>query len=511
MNTGLLTFLLFIPFLLVALVVGLIYFRSGYKRGLWRALISLGATVVATVISLLLANLIAGLLSGTIAGLVPESVFNAMGVIKGLAKSMLTGIVQDVLSMVLFGFFLLLFLIILKIVANRVCPTKLQVEKKAFKWGGLGVRAVDTVVVTLLILLPLYGTMATYITPAAKVAGMAFGNDSKVVSVLNNVAKHPVVNMYKAGPAHWVYDGLTGFNVGDAELDLPKVAESVDVTMQKLNKFKNATTGKERMQAGKELVNHLKDNVANEDWFYEVAKEASKEFEKQLKEAATPEEAQQAQLYLDLFSAPKDEFKSSVDRILEFVSYAMDSEFVDFVEESDYEILTDKFYEEFGDALNHGPQTLSMKKMILISAAENMFRAQYDAQGIPVDGDAINQAATDFVEQYLQGEKLSAEEQKQEGKALTILFFESNPLAIAEGFARHPLFGYAAVEPFITNDFLAAALADGEEVIQVKKLLDMNPAIRQGILDQLKACETAPISKELIRGQAEILIQQGNK
>lgn len=508
MRTGLLTLLLFIPFLLVALVVGLIYFRSGYKRGLWRALISLGATVIATVAALLLANLIAGLLSGTVAGLIPDSVFDSMGVIKGLAKSVFTGLVQDLLSLMLFGLLLFILLIALKIVANRILPTKLKVERKGLKWGGLGVRAVDTVLVTLLILLPLYGTMATYITPAAKIAEMTLGKDSQSVVLLTKVAQHPVVSMYKFGPTHWVYNGLSGFTVGEAELDLPKVAESVDVTMQKLEKLNHATNGEERMQACKELTEHLKDNVVSEDWFYEVAKEASAEFEKQIEAATTPEEAKEAQMYLELFSAPKEEFKDCTTRILEFVSYAMDSEFVEFTEDSNYEVLTDEFHEELGDTLNHGPQTQAIKKMILVSAAEMLFRTQYNANGLSEDGKTVNQAATEFVEQHLGTTELTEEQQSREAEAIMIMSFESNPLAVLEGFARHPLFGYKAVEPFMTNAFLAEALADGEDPGQIRMMLEMNPAIRQGLIEQVKACETAPLSKDLLHDHAEITIKK---
>ncbi|MBR5280344.1 MAG: CvpA family protein [Clostridia bacterium] len=502
------TLVLFVPFLFVSLIVGLIYFRAGYKRGLWRALISLGATAVATVIALLLANLIAGLLSGVVAGLIPESTFDSMGIVKGLAKSVLTGLVQDVLSMLLFGIILIIFLIVCKIIANRILPNKLKVEHKGLKWGGLGVRALDTVLVTLLILLPLYGTMAAYVTPAAKIAEMSMGKDSSVVMILKQLSNHPVVSMYKFGPTNWVYDGLSGFSVGDAELDLPKVAETVDVTMQKLDKFNNATTNEDRMKACKELTDHLKNNVVSEDWFYEVAKEASAEFEKQLQNATTPQEAKEAQMYLEIFSAPKEEFQDCSEKILEFISYAMDSEFMEFTEENNYEVLTDNFHEELGETLNHGPQTRAIKRMILVSAAETLFRTQYNACGMSEDEKTISQAANEFVDQYMEGRELTEEQQNQEAEAITIMYFESNPLAIVEAFARHPLFGYKSVEPFMTNAFLAEAMSGGENVEQTRMMLEMNPAIRQGLIEKVKACETAPLSKDLLHDHADLVMNQ---
>ena len=372
----------------------------------------------------------------------------------------------------------------------------------------MGVRAVDTVLVTLLILLPIYGTIAAYVTPVAAIAETTLGKDSQVVALLDKAAKHPVVSLYKVGPSHWVYGGLSGFTIGEAEVDLRKVAESVDVTIQKLEKFNNAATGEERMQACKELTSHLKNNVVDEDWFYEVAKEASAEFEKQLQAATTPEEAKEAQIYLEIFSAPKEEFKDCAERILEFVSYAMDSEFVEFTEEFNYEVLTDEFHEELGDTLNHGPQTMSIKKMILISAAETLFRTQYDANGMWEDGKTVNQAATDFVEQHLNASELTEEQQSKEAEAIMIMYFESDPLAVLEGFARHPLFGYVAVEPFMTNAFLAEALSDGEDPAQMRMMLEMNPAIRLGLIEKVKACETAPLSKDLLHDHADIAIKK---
>ena len=130
MSTGLFTFLLFVPFLAVACIVGPMYFRSGYKRGLWRALLSLGATVVATLIALLLANLTAGMLAPSVSKLIPEDAFDSMGIVRGLAKSLIIGMVQDVLSVLLFGFILIIFLIFICIINNR---TRCYKEEKYYK------------------------------------------------------------------------------------------------------------------------------------------------------------------------------------------------------------------------------------------------------------------------------------------------------------------------------------------------------------------------------------------
>jgi hypothetical protein len=148
--------------------------------------------------------------------------------------------------------------------------------------------------------------------------------------------------------------------------------------------------------------------------------------------------------------------------------------------------------------------------MILVSAAETLFRTQYKADGMPEDGTSVNRAATEFVEQYLNAGELTEEQQSKEAEAIMIMYFESNPLAVLEGFARHPLFGYKSVESFMTNAFLAEALTDGEDSTQTRVMLEMNPAIRQGLIEKVKACETAPLSKDLLHDHADMIIKKEN-
>ena len=88
------------------------------------------------------------------------------------------------------------------------------------------------------------------------------------------------------------------------------------------------------------------------------------------------------------------------------------------------------------------------------------------------------------------------------------MYFESNPLAVVEAFARHPLFGYAAVEPFMTNAFLAEAMTDGENVEQTRVMLEMNPSIRQNLIARVKACETAPLSNDLLHDYARATVKK---
>jgi hypothetical protein len=41
-------------------------------------------------------------------------------------------------------------------------------------------------------------------------------------------------------------------------------------------------------------------------------------------------------------------------------------------------------------------------------------------------------------------------------------------------------------------------------------MLEMNPAIRQGLIEKVKACETAPLSKDLLHDHADVIIKKEN-
>lgn len=148
--------------------------------------------------------------------------------------------------------------------------------------------------------------------------------------------------------------------------------------------------------------------------------------------------------------------------------------------------------------LNYSTQTKSIKQMTLVSAAEILYRTQYQALGVSADDQTVNAAATAFVEQYWNNGSISKDQANAEAAAIVILYTETDPLAILEGFVRHPLFGYEAIESFVTDEFVAAALVEGEDVAQLSTVLAQNPSIRQEILDYLKNCKTRPAAKELL-------------
>ena len=103
------------------------------------------------------------------------------------------------------------------------------VEKKSsgMAVGGAAVRLVDTLIYTLLLLLPLYGTLGVY-GPTAVMAvelvstegelGDGSGSMGSLYSILKTVSEHPLVTLTTAGPVVRVYEELSSFDVGDTKV-----------------------------------------------------------------------------------------------------------------------------------------------------------------------------------------------------------------------------------------------------------------------------------------------------
>ncbi|MBO5222868.1 MAG: CvpA family protein [Clostridia bacterium] len=506
MNPELLNLLLFAPFLLVVLITGLIFCIKGYKQGLWRALISLGITVVATVLSLLLSRLLAGILSGPILGMIPEIDLGDMAAFNDFAQSFVQGLVQEVLAILLFGIILFICLVVLKIVGNHVKRDFLKTESKGMKWGGFGVRVLDTVVVTILLLLPLYGTLATYVTPAAKVSEMAWGADSTAVKLLSQVANNPIVSLYKAGPAAWVQGGLSGFKVGNATVDLANIADLTDEALEKVDRLINAEEGEEVIAATADLSEFLRENLIEEEWFYSLVCEFKDQLSVELNAVEDEETKEMIQKFLDISDMSQEDFENNGIAVLDFVTYSLENGVVDFAQSGDYSDLPEDFSARLGGLMNHSKQAVALKKLILVSMAEQLYYEhdaiydllpddytdeQWEAAYNSVSKEAKRKAEALINAHFGTGTVSDPAQQVKEGEAFMILFFDSSELNMLEGLVRHPLFTYEDVKPLMTVDMILEE-AYGYSDSELRAILESNPDLLNPLYEKLKSYETAP-------------------
>lgn len=532
MSPELIQWILYIPFLVVAVTCGTIFCIKGYRQGLWRALISLGITVVALLLSLFLARLLGSVLSGTVAGMIPEISFKEMGPFADLAKTLVQGLTQDVLAIVFFGVVLFILLIVLKVVGNHIKADELLPETSGFKWGGFGVRLADALVVTLFLLLPLYGTIATYISPVTRAVETLAREETQAVVYLKSAAANPVVALYKAGPTAWVQDGLSGFSVGEAAVDLTDMADLLDEALDKMERLVEAEDEEEALEAVADLNEFLRENLIEEEWFYSIVCEFTAEAERQVEILEDGRDKELVLQLLAMLDLTQEEFEDNGIAVLDFVSYSLEGGVLDFVESRDYADLPEDFYEKFGALLNHSTQSVELKKFIVTGFASELYYQSpaYESNGrndsiLSAKGesttvqnehttaqdaydaaqDAAWNSATAFVSRYWGDGKVTEKAQQiKEAEAFVIFFFDADDLNTLEAFARHPLFGAASVESFLTAEFVGDALHLGEEETQ---RLNSNPEILATLKEKLYSYETAPFAKPLFGDYAELALR----
>ena len=563
MSPELISWLLYIPFFAVALAAGVSFCIKGYKQGLWRALISLGTTVVCLVLSLFFARLLAMLLAGPAAGLVPDSVYDSVGPFRGLVYSVVQGLFQDVLSIVLFSVVLFVLLIVLKIVGNHIKSEELQPESAGHRWGGLGVRLVDALVVALFLLLPLYGTIATYVAPVADAAKIVMKEDNQAMTYLNSVSDNTLVTLYKAGPTAWVQRGLSGFTVGDADVDLADMADILEEAADLAERLINAEDEEEAEEALAELSAFLRENLVEEEWFFTMVCEFRQEAIDSLEQLAADgdELSEYDELMFDqiipIFDVTQEEFEDNGIALLDFIVYCLESNSVDAMAEEDFAALSDDFFVRFGELLNHSDKAVAMKKFLFTGFTSELFyvspdyedyHTDYDrlessqiiqskndyvvniestdvgmnrpmADSSSYDEDARDKAYSDanfkswndsvaFIENYWgNGYITDPAAQIKEAKAFVILMFGHGEGDVMEALARHPSFGADSVTPLLTDDFLKDNYYfDDDQLAELKNA----PGVMSGLKDYLVQCQTAPLSSETsldrkLRGLRDVL------
>lgn len=481
-------FALFIPFIIVFGICCLLFLKTGYKKGLWRSLISLGASVASFIVSMLLGRLLGRLLAGPIAGVIPVGQ-DATGV---LARAVVQGAIQAVLALIFFAIFFLIAVIVAKKLAKKIHFEKMDKEpqdKKGYRYAGLGIRTVDAIVVSLALLLPLYGSLSIVAPPAATISQMsAGGGSSTAASLLEAVSDHPLVEVYKGGPAGLMVQSIATVNVGGESLDPTEIMQALEGTVYRFAKFQN-TDGQQRAAALADLVRYMQNNVVNKDWSYDIMRAGRQLMGAYLEQESDPV----GQQMYELLNMSRQEFKSNGMELLGFVDYALSNGFMEFNRHSNYEALEPAFYEKLGQLINHSKQAIALKKLLMKESAAKLL------------GD--DQLASDFIDRYVSDEPTMEELQKQEGEAFMQMYFGHGRFDMLEALVRHPAIAYADVKGLLTEELLAEEYGYWTEDGFV---LENSANILAALQTQLATYDTAPLVNKTFRHYASEEVREQN-
>lgn len=502
---------LYVPMAMVFSFFCVFFLIAGYKKGFWRSLISLGMSVGATVLSLVLGKLLGRILAGPIAKGIANKLLADADIPVALVTSLMQSVLQAVLTFVFFGIFFVIALILLKVFSQKLhfpLMDKEPADNKGLRLAGMGVRLLDAVIVTLVVLIPLYGPMAVSLPIVSGVANAASGTGNATSSVpttsysvvtmasvpsqpanntdilaelLKTVDQHPTLGIYKRGPASLMVRSLSTVSLGGESIDTAQILWAIEGTIERFTIFNDAD-GQERFDALAELVGFMRENVIEKSWCYDIVQAIHNEVDKIAAEMPTDgnlsadDDMYYMQFMLSLLDTDRDTFKSNGVALLEFMEYALENDFITFYRSSNYEALSPEFYEKLGALINHSKQAVVLKKELFIEATGILFDTK--------------EGAANFINQYIPDEPLPKELQKQEAEAFMRIFFEKGPIYTLEALVRHPSISYEDVKPLFTQQVWDA-------YIQQINFFGLDSSAYPATFDimhkQLAAYETAPL------------------
>lgn len=434
MSPSLLNIILWIPFGIVLLIVTAIFLTSGYKRGLWRALLSLGATVVSTVLSLLLARWIAPMVSAAAVSALPPLGGDDLPISEDLILDLIRGAIGVVLALILFSVFLFIISIIIKTICNYAAGDKLKVQSKGLKWAGLGVRLVDAVVFSLLLVLPLYGTLAAYGPTAQVLVQFQAEENDETVEYFETVVSHPVVQASRSGPVSWVYGELSSVEVGGIKLDIASMASSAEGLINRVEALSKASE-EELIPLAQETIGYVRENVLGQDWCYNLAMQLLEQVTRNLQEPIPEEDRELMDQLLYICDVSKEQFRENADELLAFAQYMLENRLI----EQNVEDLADNetFLKALGDLINSTEQAVALKNLLIMAAVKEELYF----------GNA--EQANRFANQYLSSTPIQESMRAQEAKSFLLIVTASDLIEMAQALETHPAIGAEQAGSFL--------------------------------------------------------------
>lgn len=234
MSPSIISLIVWLPFLFFAILFGVIFCLFGYKRGAARAGISIGSTIIACILSILVAKLVAGGLAGVFApmlkdGLISSGIEGGAQEVASLATSLASAVASVLLYIPIFAILVSIIKPVVSVIFKRVIPKPKHVANKI---GGLSISLIDAFLLTMLILLPIYGTLGV---TGDVVDVFADKNDESIRAV--SAATDPfVVDVANVPPFSTAYDILMSCNIGGTNVSVSgTIRDTADVVRHAKN------------------------------------------------------------------------------------------------------------------------------------------------------------------------------------------------------------------------------------------------------------------------------------
>ena len=280
------TLITWAPFLLFALLSGIIFMILGCKRGTVRAAVSVAATVISSVVAILIAKAVSKPIGKLFADRIVDLITQSEPEIAELGRinALAGGIAGGLSALVLFipVFFLVCLIIkpiisaITKAVTNKA---GLKAEGKVHRIGGLSLGLIDALLFSFLLTLPIYGTvsLAGDVYDTVEVFSVKEENEEgkvyngAVFDTVKQVTDSPLASFAGLPPFSTVYDSLLTFKFEGSNVNLPSALRSVTDLSQELVKFANSENRYKNKKAILSLLNKTERFLLKNEFVTDVA------------------------------------------------------------------------------------------------------------------------------------------------------------------------------------------------------------------------------------------------
>lgn len=359
---------MWIPFGIVFLISALVFCRTGYKRGLWRSLISLGATAVSACVSLLLAGLPAQPIAKALVAALEQR--REPGELEAF-RPLLVGIVKSLLALIVFSVLLFITAIIAKVLADKYLKKYCMTDRKELRWGGLGVRLIDALLYTQLLLLPLYGTVAAYFPAVNTVMTAAAQTQQEetaqqMLELVDTAANHPVTRLSAVSPVSLVYRSLSTIRTEHGNLDITAAARSVSGTMERIQALEaSLQSGTPDPALIQEFLHYLRSDVVEQEWFYTACMELVGVIANEGASIGSEEMIR----FSELASMSREDFIVNADALLGLGEFALQDQVLSRLmdnPEDPYEVMKETgLLAKVGETVNATDKAVSVRQLLV--------------------------------------------------------------------------------------------------------------------------------------------------
>lgn len=220
--------ILWVPFLIALVASSIRFVVTGLGKGHWVSLLYLAATLVLAAVAIPVAKQLAPLVAEPVgAGLAKVIPAETLAQLPG-GEAFLPAVATMLAGM---GLYITIFAILTAVGHFLLGLLAILLGSKRLMARVLGivVGVVHAVVYPMLLLLPLYGTLAVFL-PTVRTLQTP-GEESTFVELAE---KHPLVDLAKTEPMQWYYQGLTTVEMDGQELHMADLAVTVEAVVQGL-------------------------------------------------------------------------------------------------------------------------------------------------------------------------------------------------------------------------------------------------------------------------------------